>query len=249
VGEPPAGGDATLAQVLAEVGRLEARQVAGWLGVSSRAAEARLERAVATGAAVKFRGAYWHPGCPRRQANHRALVADAYLAARRWPEQVTTRPVPLEGSRPDLLLELPEGRILALEADTGSESARQWREKAAGYRASAHAADLVLAVAPTPARAARLAGWWRAEADVPPMLAVALADFPRSAPTLPPRGAAPPAAGEGMGTRRTFCVLAGRLLTPAEAAAAMAQPHLRVLGTERRAGFDLLYLGPSSGRI
>jgi hypothetical protein len=133
------GGASQVEQWLPIVGRLTVEQAAAGTGRSRRAAAAQLERAVRAGRAVKFAGAYWDPQCPRRQARHRALIADAYIAIQRWPEQVSVlpqHPAAEAAARPDLLLLVQQGERsyrLALEADTGSESRRQWQTKAANY--------------------------------------------------------------------------------------------------------------------
>jgi len=215
------------------VGRLTVDQAAALTGRSRRAATAQLERAVSAGRAVKFAGAYWDPPCPRRQARHRALIADAYTAA-----------------RPDLLVRVHQGDysyLLALEADTGSESRRQWQAKAANYRLHEHPVDLMLAVAPTAPRAARLQQWWNDAGNRPPGLAVSLGNFPDHAPKVPaaePPAVDQPASGD---QRRCFYVYEGRLYPPSEGAAMAARLHLLSLGTERRAGFDLHYLARRRG--
>lgn len=235
------------------VGRLTVDQAAALTGRSRRAATAQLERAVSAGRAVKFAGAYWDPPCPRRQARHRALIADAYIAMQRWPEEVSVHAdhhTPNTAARPDLLVRVHQGDysyLLALEADTGSESRRQWQAKAANYRLHEHPVDLMLAVAPTAPRAARLQQWWNDAGNRPPGLAVSLGNFPDHAPKVPaaePPAVDQPASGD---QRRCFYVYEGRLYPPSEGAAMAARLHLLSLGTERRAGFDLHYLARRRG--
>ncbi len=243
-----------LAALLAVVGRLTVDQAARYQSATATRATRELEAAVQEGAAVKFQGAYWHPACPRRQARHRELTADAYLAILAWPDPVAVVPNPPGPAEPDLTLRIgANGRVMALEADTGTESGRQWREKAARYSGGDQGFDVVVAVTTSAKRAQHILAWWRTEPLAPPAVAWALADFPKTPPEWP--GAAlvaesrpglplsPTAADWARwGDHRPwFHAIDGTLYLPSVGDRLVRQLHLLPLGHERRQGFDIRY--------
>ncbi len=246
-------GDA-LAALLAVVGRLTVDQAARYQSATAARAARELEAAVQAGAAVKFQGAYWHPACPRRQARHRALTADAYLAILAWPDAVAVVPNPPGPAEPDLTLRCGgDGPVMALEADTGTESGRQWREKAARYSGGDQGFDVVVAVTTSAERARHILEWWQAEPLAPPAVAWALADFPKRPPDWPrtapvtdtdPELPLTPTAADSArweGRRPWFHAVDGTLYLPSAGDALAQQLHLLPLGHERRRGFDIRY--------
>ncbi len=250
---------ATVLAVLAAVGRLTPNQAARAAAVTPAQAGRLLEAAVQSGGAIKFQGAYWHPACPRRQARHRGLTADAYLALAGWPEALEVVPNPPGLAQPDLTLRVGGAHLLALEADTGTESSRQWREKAARYSAGGQGFDLVAAVAESPARAAHILKWWQGEPLAPPAMAWALADIPAAAPIFIPAAAVDPAApalplaptaadwARWAGGRPWFHAYDGVLYLPTTGDPLIQQLHLTPLGRERRQAFDIWYWEIPSG--
>lgn len=250
-----------LAALLAVVGRLTPSQAARFQSATARRATRELEAAVQAGWAVKFQGAYWHPACPRRQARHRELTADAYLAMLTWPDGVAVVPNPPGPAEPDLTLRIgADGPMMALEADTGTESGRQWREKAARYSGGDQGFEVMVAVTASPERARHILEWWRAEPLAPPAVAWALADFPKTPPDWP--RAAPvadtdpvlplgPTAADSArwGNRRPwFHAIEGTLYLPSVGDVLAQQLHLIPLGHERRQGFDIRYWARPRGR-
>ncbi len=244
----------SLAALLAVVGRLTVEQAARFQSATVARATRELEAAVQAGWAVKFQGAYWHPACPRRQAHHRELTADAFLAMLAWPDAVEAVPTPPGLAEPDLTLRLGDsGPVLALEADTGTESGRQWREKAARYSGGDQGFDVVVAVTTGAKRARHILEWWQGEPLAPPAVAWALADFPKKPPdwprTAPVAGtdpvlplAATPADWAQWGGRRPWLhAYEGTLYLPSVGDRLVQQLHLIPLGYERRQGFDIRY--------
>ena len=243
-----------LAALLAVVGRLTVDQAARYQSATATRATRELEAAVQEGAAVKFQGAYWHPACPRRQARHRELTADAYLAILAWPDPVAVVPNPPGPAEPDLTLRIgANGRVMALEADTGTESGRQWREKAARYSGGDQGFDVVVVVTTGAKRARHILEWWQREPLAPPAVAWALADFPTTPPHWPRTQAAPgtdpllplsatPADWARWGGQRPWLhAYEGTLYLPSVGDRLVQQLHLIPLGYERRQGFDIRY--------
>lgn len=250
---PAATAKATILAALASVGRLTPDQAARAAAITPAQAVRLLEAAVKSGGAIKFLGAYWHPACPRRQARHRGLTADAYLALTSWPEPLEVVPNPPGPAQPDLTLSVGGAHLLALEADTGTESSRQWREKAARYSTGGQGFDLVAAVTEGPTRALHILEWWQSEPLAPPAVAWALADIPATAPLWTPTPAvdspapvlplAPTAAdwARWAGGRPWFHACDGVLYLPTEGDPLIQRIRLLPLGRERRHGFDVRY--------
>ncbi len=243
-----------LGDLLAIVGRLTPAQAARFQSTTPASAARKLEAAVQAGWAVKFQGAYWHPACPRRQARHRELTADAYLKILAWPDGAVVLPNPPGPATPDLTLRIGgDGPVAALEADTGTESGRQWREKAARYAAGDQGFDVVVAVTTTAERARHILEWWQAEPWGPPAVAWALADLPSEPPHWPHAAPVPdsrpelplsPTAADWArwGDRRPwFHAVDGTLYLPSAGDPLVQQLHLVPLGHERRQGFDIRY--------
>lgn len=117
---------------------------------------------------VLYRGAAWDAATFRRSGRlrHRRLVAEIYCRllplALEW-EGSTIGPAPVADA---LLWPRPrdsvgEGWPIYVEADTGRESGRQWREKLIAYRGVESGRLWVIAQG-GPGRLAHLAGWIRA---------------------------------------------------------------------------------------
>lgn len=161
-----------LRDALEAVGRLTAAQAAHLLGCPPQAAGRRLQSLVDQGATVRFQGAYWHPRCPRRGARHRELVADLYVALSPLFSHWTFTSGGPGRYRPDgWLVSAAGGLRVAVEADRGTETAAQWREKA--RRMGTEALDGLIVAAPTAARARRVAAWAAPELACPILSAAA----------------------------------------------------------------------------
>jgi hypothetical protein len=246
-----------LLEALDAVGRLTARQAAALLAVSPAQAGRFLVGLCREGLAVGSLGAYWSPRVPRTLAAHRELVADVFITVRRDPRLVAWEgdaPGAHPGSpvRPDALIRWRAAaddppRPVAVEADTGSETRRQWDEKLRRYDTS-DATWRLLVIARSPKRRRHLAEWLTASPrpcrvsdpdGAPEALTALAAETPAPRPVP---GPAPAAAPRPLVYRRDDATL-----SDAAAQVGLATGTLRPGAREREAGRDVLHLNPARG--
>lgn len=201
---------------------------------------------------VLFHQAVWDPARFQRGAReqHRLLVTETYIrlcpVLDEW-----SRPANLPWVVPDAWVRLAGVALpLAVEADTGKETEKQWREKLDGYRRAAGSAlfGLLIVARGGPIRHGRLAAWV-ADAQLPLPTAVTLPEqLPADALALASRPTSPPRPDTPAPRRqsRTVYRLVGnpRTLSPHEAEALLKNGGFGEQAREIVAGHTIIYLAP-----
>lgn len=227
-----------VAQALKDTGFLSQEQLAAYFGITRDALPP--ERWF-----LWYRGALWdarrfNKGSHRR---HAELRAEVYC--RLWPaiQSWTTHWTVDDAFRPDALLTVEQrGGTIALEVDTGSESADDWRDKLARYHTAPESCRMLVAAEGKSVRLANLARLLAQESPVPwlviPWNAIqADMDWPwhEAAVHVP----APQGLPHG---RQTRYVLDRCPIPAAEALEGLAQQRFLKRAVERVHGQDIVYL-------
>lgn len=122
---------------------------------------------------------YFHKG---KHPNHRALCTETYYAWAPYLDQWTLEDHHDTQVRPDALIRISgQPRLIALEIDTGKETARQWSEKLSLYYASPREWHILVVADGKALRLSRLRLWL--EASPRPWTLVPRTDLTLAPPT------------------------------------------------------------------
>ena len=237
-----------LQDALGAVGRLTAGQAGRLLDVEPALAARFLGALTRDGLALNYRGAWWAPTAKRTATRHRALLGDIYVELARDRRLHAWKSNGGEGTpRPDAWVSWHESDTsallsIALEADTGTETTRQWDAKLAEYRLLPAPPPLLI-VATRPGRAQRLkelaasAGMSACGTTVEGLLT--------ALQTWHPQNSGPhEESGETslIGPRPALYMREGRPVSQTEAAAKIKAGRWRLGAREYRAGQDVQHV-------
>lgn len=138
--KPSPSGQWPLGDTFRLLGALTAAQAGRLWDFAPETPEGALDAMVLAGQLLKWQGAYWFPKAPRQHTAHRLLNSEIFVRLSRCAELLAWDPPGPqgEGARADGWLTWMTGAgpvQLAVEADRGTETHQQWKEKLAWYRA------------------------------------------------------------------------------------------------------------------
>lgn len=233
------------------LGALTTAQAAALWDFSPEAPESALDSLVHQGVLLKWQGAYWFPKAPRQHTAHRLLNSEIFVRLSRCPELIAWDPPGPggEGARADGFITwmTSHGPVkLAVEADRGTETHQQWKDKLAWYRALAERPP-ILVVTTGRVRARRIAHLIQTEYGaeaVSTTLKALVGDLTAWAPRADAKRAERHLPTPSVVAEEVFHLAAGEVPSD-QARAGLSAGRYRVLGRERSHGRIHVWLAVS----